>query len=231
MNSEIKEILDNLEKLAKVEYLPDDLLTYKECQLLLDYITNLQQKEHKANCKFQSIKGNCKELGKKNENQRKELASLNDRLKEVKKANGFLKQERNKMACLVNDLQEKIDQYENPDDLTLFYMWLDEKAKDKMKEQHEEIKNLRDTLTNLQQENERLKELCNKYEEEHSTAFKLWKTKLEELPCYDEMLVYKSRCEKVIEYIKGHQRKDEFLNLNEWETRDLLNILNGDDNK
>ena len=37
----------------------------------------------------------------------------------------------------------QLNAYENPDDLTLFYMWLDEKAKDKMKE--------------LQQENEYLK--------------------------------------------------------------------------
>ena len=44
---------------------------------------------------------------------------------------------------------------------------------------------------------------------------------------YDD---YKSRCEKAIEYIKEHQRKDEFLNLNEWQARDLLNILqNGGD--
>lgn len=40
---------------------------------------------------------------------------------------------------------------------------------------------------------------------------------------------YKSRIEKAIEYIKEHQRKDELLNLNEWQTRDLLNILNGGD--
>ena len=32
------------------------------------------------------------------------------------------------------NLQQKLNQYENPEDLTLFYMWLDEKAKDKMKE-------------------------------------------------------------------------------------------------
>ena len=31
-------------------------------------------------------------------------------------------------------LKDKINQYENPDDLTLFYMWLDEKAKDKTKD-------------------------------------------------------------------------------------------------
>ena len=35
---------------------------------------------------------------------------------------------------------------------------------------------------------------------------------------------------EVIELIKKYQRKDEFLNLNEWQTRDLLNILNKGDN-
>lgn len=45
---------------------------------------------------------------------------------------------------------------------------------------------------------------------------KLWKRHNEE---------YKQIC-NAIEYIKKHQRKDGFLNLNEWETRDLLNILN-----
>ena len=33
---------------------------------------------------------------------------------------------------------------------------------------------------------------------------------------------------KTREYIKTHQRKDEFLELNEWQTRDLLEILNID---
>ena len=34
---------------------------------------------------------------------------------------------------------------------------------------------------------------------------------------------------KTREYIKTHQRKDEFLDLNEWQTRDLLEILNIDE--
>jgi len=38
---------------------------------------------------------------------------------------------------------------------------------------------------------------------------------------------YKKRCELAIEYINEHKRKDEFLNLNEWQTRDLLEILKG----
>lgn len=53
-------------------------------------------------------------------------------------------EERKKMANYITNLQQKVEQYENPEDLTLFYMWIDEKAKDKMKE--------------LQQENERLKD-------------------------------------------------------------------------
>ena len=38
----------------------------------------------------------------------------------------------------ITNLQEKVDKYENPDDLTLFYMWLDEKAKDKITNLQEE---------------------------------------------------------------------------------------------
>lgn len=37
-----------------------------------------------------------------------------------------------------------------------------------------------------------------------------------------------NRINKAIEYIQTHKRKDEFLELNEWGTRDLLKILGGD---
>lgn len=36
---------------------------------------------------------------------------------------------------------------------------------------------------------------------------------------------YKDVIDKAIEYIEIHKRKDEFLELNEWGTRDLLDIL------
>ena len=39
----------------------------------------------------------------------------------------------------------------------------------------DEIKCLDDYITNLQKENERLKELINQYEEEHTTTFEEWK--------------------------------------------------------
>ena len=35
------------------------------------------------------------------------------------------------------------------------------------------------------------------------------------------------RIDKAIEYIKTHKRQDDFLELNEWGTRDLLEILGG----
>lgn len=60
----------------------------------------------------------------------------------------FLPRQASKLLDYITNLQEKVDQYENPKDYTLFYMWLDEKAKDKMKE--------------LQQENERLKDEIEK---------------------------------------------------------------------
>lgn len=39
---------------------------------------------------------------------------------------------------------------------------------------------------------------------------------------------YKQAIDKAIEYIEIHKRKDEFLELNEWGTRDLLEILKGE---
>lgn len=58
-------------------------------------------------------------------------------------------------------LRTQVNIYENPDDYTLFYMWLNAKAKDKMKQ--------------LQEENERLKEKENKLQEK----FKDWKKEIE----------------------------------------------------
>ena len=43
-----------------------------------------------------------------------------------------------------------------------------------------DIKLLLDYITNLQEENKRLKELCDKYEEEHNTTFQKWLKELKE---------------------------------------------------
>ncbi len=107
----------------------------------------------------------------------------------------------------ITNLQEKVDQYENLEDYTLFYMWLDEKAKDKMKE--------------LQEENIKLKELCDKYEEEHKTTFEEWKKDIK-------------ANKKAIEYIEWHYKdnkefyKNKGIGLNYPECDGLLNILKGD---
>ena len=44
--------------------------------------------------------------------------------------------------------------------------------------------------------------------------------------CLNRLKAYENMRKEAIEFVKKYQRKDEFLNLNEWQTRDLLNILN-----
>lgn len=41
----------------------------------------------------------------------------------------------------------------------------------------------------------------------------------------DQVKKQKEVIDKIYELIKQHIRKDEFLELNEWQTRDLLNLL------
>lgn len=50
------------------------------------------------------------------------------------------------------ELKEKINTYENPDDLTLMFMYCDEKAKDKIKELQNKIDKLEDELNWYKQE-------------------------------------------------------------------------------
>lgn len=104
----------------------------------------------------------------------------------------------------------QVNTYENPDDYTLFYMWLDAKAKDKMKQ--------------LQEENERLKENA------------IHNDKVVDNAKWNEM-IYKSRCVKAIEYITNNKLytfkyDDEELfeiTTDKKAKDDLLKILGGDE--
>lgn len=88
----------------------------------------------------------------------------------------------------------------------------------------------------LEKENKELKEkikhlmeLCNKYEEEHNTVFKLWTMKMEEMPNYEESISLKQRNEKAIEYINenwGHWCSNHCKYATE-----TINILKGADEK
>lgn len=104
----------------------------------------------------------------------------------------------------ITNLQQKIEQYENPDDMTLFYMWLDAKAKDKMKE--------------LEQENERLKETnvyCNR-----TDCIGRIKDSRKYDSVYQEKEDYKSRCEKAVKYIDTN-----FCIENRRDLKEVVNIL------
>lgn len=106
-----------------------------------------------------------------------------------------------KLADYITNLQQKVEQYENPEDLTLFYMWLDEKAKDKMKE--------------LQQENQDLKRMCELYGESLYNA---------------DLTKCKARIDKAIEYINLYAGSENNYCLDYHDLNPLLNILKGDSN-
>lgn len=61
----------------------------------------------------------------------------------------------NKLLKENQELKKKINTYENPEDLTLMFMYCDEKAKDK-------IKCLEQENQQLKEENEKYKEVINK---------------------------------------------------------------------
>lgn len=119
------------------------------------------------------------------------------------------------------------------------------KMKDKIAAQDEQILKLNNKIIDLEQENEELKlqlkgtTFCYD-EEEHKRLQeenKELKKQLEikhngfmasvEEACElaKENQKYKEVIDKSIEYIESHKRKDEFLELNEWQTRNLLDIL------
>lgn len=96
-----------------------------------------------------------------------------------------------------------------------------------MKEDRKEyLKNYR--LTHKEQ----YRKYSKKYRENNLTTYERLKKENEQLRLIlgnqvrikDDLL---ERINKAIEYIEEHKRKDEFLNLNEWQTRDLLKILKG----
>ena len=89
MNDEIKEILESLDKIAKAEYYPEDLLTYKECQLLLDYITKLQKENDILNDITESYEETSKEqheeIEKLQQRIDKAIAVINTQMKNLSK--------------------------------------------------------------------------------------------------------------------------------------------------
>ena len=80
----------------------------------------------------------------------KEILEEFDNLFEISEAPEDIINDFNKIKNCFTNLQQKVDQYENPDDMTLFYMWLDEKAKDKIKKLQQENKKLKERLDILE---------------------------------------------------------------------------------
>lgn len=92
---------------------------------------------------------------------------------------------------------------------------------------------LKDYITNLQQENERLNTELNAYKDEFC------KDTIKEHELVMELEYYKSNCEKAIDFVKKESKKCYSNQINDnptkvignfmWHTDKLLNILNGGD--
>lgn len=122
MTEEIKEMLWKIKR----QNTYDDIGYFKtplsndDADKLLNYITNLQDENQN--------------LKKENEEIHDSNVWWSNRWEAQVKIKEDYKSKYEKLQQENEKLKEKINQYENPDDLTLFYMWLDTKAKDKMKQ-------------------------------------------------------------------------------------------------
>lgn len=67
------------------------------------------------------------------------LISSREEVEKLQSRNKERKQE-------IERLNKKIEQYENPEDMTLMYMWCDEKAKDEIKRLNNIIKEVRELI-------------------------------------------------------------------------------------
>lgn len=114
------------------------------------------------------------------------------------------------------ELQNKLDQYENPDDMTLFYMWLDTKAKDKIKQLQEENERLKEVVENLT-----TMTVCGDRKQIKNTA----QFKLEQ--CQSRIDKATDYIEKCRYYHEGVHKQYEYVMYPD-EIVELLNILQGD---
>jgi len=101
----------------------------------------------------------------------------------------------NEIKEIINDLQRVADRKCYPEDIldgSIAQEWVDyitdlKEENEFLKLNNPEmnmehfriIKENKRKIDNLREENKRLKELCNKYEEEHKTTFEYWKNQLE----------------------------------------------------
>lgn len=123
---------------------------------------------------------------------------LLDYIIDLQQRNNNLKEDFKRHIDRINELIERNDnlqqENERANQYIDFYKDLVNKQSKRNSRQRLANQKQQELILKLQQENERLKELCDKYEEEHNNEFKIWKEER-----YD-LLDYKSRCEKAIEY-------------------------------
>jgi cell shape-determining protein MreC len=148
--------------------------------------------------------------------------------------------------------QKDIDKYEK--NIKNYTEYQQKTTFSKNYQRYKNHKLLLDYITNLQEENHRLKELCDKYEEEHITTFNEWKETITDkyqtlkdlqqenerlkkrnkeiydgfIATQEELSDYATRIDKAIRYIHKNYYEVVYKTKGTMEN-DLLNILNGGD--
>lgn len=113
------------------------------------------------------------------------ITNLQEEIKSTNESITWWQNRFNAIEKNIKELQQKVQQYENPDDLTLFYMWLDAKAKDKMKE-------LETINTSLKQTNAMLSLLGRDYKSR----------------CENAKIYIKEHSNNLVEYLDVFEVKD-----------------------
>lgn len=151
MNKKVKEFLDNSSNYEVVEYIGN--LQQENKQLKENY-----ERLYNENCKLRE-KHNINDISLLDENQKlkdncnklKENAEHNDKV--IDKVNW-----ENQLLKKKNDqLKDKIKTYQDPEDLTLMFMYCEEKAKDKIKELNKKYLNAVADYETIMSENKKLK--------------------------------------------------------------------------
>lgn len=99
-------------------------------------------------CRNETKRNKIEQLEQENQQLKEKVGeltqSLNEQMKETNKEN----LDCSKYAIENQQLKEKINTYENPEDLTLMFMYCDEKAKDKVKDLNEKVDYLKNKCEN-----------------------------------------------------------------------------------
>ena len=159
--------------------------------------------------------------------------TLNKIIEDINDALWHLKNDK----CNIDTKEKSWETYCGLDTKLIGYIRKIEKENKELQEQNkilqEKLNDAREYISTQKDEIKKLKELCDKYEEEHKTTFNEWKNDISK---YQTLKNLQERIDKAIELIKNddiivkHQEFENKYTVNFYDRKKkLLNILEGKD--